>query len=227
MRLQEDFGSWFVEGEGYKDVLRYASIPIVAALIGYGTNVLAIQMTFLPLEYLGFGEAFFHKWGFSLGWQVHARTRAQHASLHRTRRCTHPHCTAAPGMHAADTAAPGLSSSRCGLAGHHPIQGGEDGTQGVLHDHDQADEPARRLREGAGRRIPLTLTPAPTPAPIPSPSPSPSPSPTLAPALTLTLPTSPEQVEAERIVAELEPVLHRSMERVVTEVATPKPNAKP
>ena len=34
-------------------------------------------------------------------------------------------------------------------------------------------------------------------------------------------------MEAARIVAELEPVLHRSMERVVTEVATPKPNAKP
>ena len=83
MRLQEDFGSWFVEGEGYKDVLRYASIPIVAALIGYGTNVLAIQMTFLPLEYLGVGEAFFHKWGFSLGWQVHG-THAGHSTL----RCT-------------------------------------------------------------------------------------------------------------------------------------------
>ena len=81
VRLQEDFGSWFVEGEGYKDVLRYASIPIVAALIGYGTNVLAIQMTFLPLEYLGFGEAFFHKWGFSLGWQVHGTHAGQ-------RRCT-------------------------------------------------------------------------------------------------------------------------------------------
>jgi hypothetical protein len=34
-------------------------------------------------------------------------------------------------------------------------------------------------------------------------------------------------VEAERIVAELEPALHRSMERVVTEVATPKPKPKP
>ena len=92
MRVQEDFGSWFVEGEGYKDVLRYASIPIVAALIGYGTNVLAIQMTFLPLEYLGFGEAFFHKWGFSLGWQVHG-THAGHSTL----RCTG---RAAAGEHA-------------------------------------------------------------------------------------------------------------------------------
>ena len=49
--------------------LRYASIPIVAAAIGYGTNVLAVIMMFAPLEYIGFGEAFFRKWGFSLGWQ--------------------------------------------------------------------------------------------------------------------------------------------------------------
>ena len=34
-----------------KWVLSFASIPVVASLIGYGTNVLAIQMTFLPLEY--------------------------------------------------------------------------------------------------------------------------------------------------------------------------------
>ena len=33
--------------------MQYASIPVVASLIGYGTNVLAIQMTFLPLEYFG------------------------------------------------------------------------------------------------------------------------------------------------------------------------------
>ena len=51
------------------EILRYISIPLVASLIGYGTNVLAIVMTFAPLEYFGFGEAFFRKWGFSLGWQ--------------------------------------------------------------------------------------------------------------------------------------------------------------
>ena len=51
------------------EALKYASIPVVAAAIGYGTNVLAIQMTFLPLEYLGFGERFFRRFGFSLGWQ--------------------------------------------------------------------------------------------------------------------------------------------------------------
>ena len=47
---------------------RCASIPLVAALIGYVTNLLAIQMTFLPLEYIG-GAKFFHRWGFSCGWQ--------------------------------------------------------------------------------------------------------------------------------------------------------------
>ncbi|MDX5300324.1 MAG: hypothetical protein LPK85_15380, partial [Gammaproteobacteria bacterium] len=31
----------------------YVSIPVVAALIGWGTNWLAIQMTFLPLEFIG------------------------------------------------------------------------------------------------------------------------------------------------------------------------------
>jgi uncharacterized membrane protein YheB (UPF0754 family) len=51
------------------EVLRYISIPVVASLIGYGTNVLAIIMTLAPLEYFGFGEAFFRRWGFSLGWQ--------------------------------------------------------------------------------------------------------------------------------------------------------------
>jgi uncharacterized membrane protein YheB (UPF0754 family) len=50
-------------------VLKYASIPVIAALIGYGTNVVAIQMTFLPIQYFGIGEAFFRKWGFSAGWQ--------------------------------------------------------------------------------------------------------------------------------------------------------------
>lgn len=122
----EDFGSWFVEGEGYKDVLRYASIPIVAALIGYGTNVLAIQMTFLPLEYLGFGEAFFHKWGFSLGWQGIIPSKAEK-----------------------------MARKACFLI-----------TTKLMN-----------LRDVF------------------------------------------EKVEAARIVAELEPVLHRSMERVVTEVA--------
>ena len=54
---------------GWKTILSFASIPVVASLIGYGTNVLAIQMTFLPLEYIGFWEAGFRQCGFSFGWQ--------------------------------------------------------------------------------------------------------------------------------------------------------------
>ena len=37
-------------------------------LIGFGTNILAIQMTFLPLEYIGFSGGV-PACGFSLGWQ--------------------------------------------------------------------------------------------------------------------------------------------------------------
>ena len=48
-------------------MLSFASIPIVASLIGYGTNVLAIHMTFLPLEYIGWFESTFRATGFSLG----------------------------------------------------------------------------------------------------------------------------------------------------------------
>merc|ERR1719446_1885149 len=31
----------------------YASIPVVAAIVGWGTNVVAIFMTFYPLEFAG------------------------------------------------------------------------------------------------------------------------------------------------------------------------------
>jgi hypothetical protein len=190
VRLQEDFGSWFVEGEGYKDVLRYASIPIVAALIGYGTNVLAIQMTFLPLEYLGFGEAFFHKWGFSLGWQVHG-THAGHSTL----RCT--------GRAAARTRTARLRractpQTRLHRASPPPAVG----WQGIIPS--KAEKMARKacfmittklmnLRD-VFEKVRHDGYPSPNPQPpnpTPTPSPSPSPSPTLAPALTLTLRTSP------------------------------------
>ena len=60
--------SWTLFTDVY-EMLAFASIPVVASLIGYGTNVLAIQMTFLPLEYIGFYEAAFRQCGFSLGWQ--------------------------------------------------------------------------------------------------------------------------------------------------------------
>lgn len=35
------------------DVLQYATIPVVAGLIGYGTNWLAVRMTFWPLAFVG------------------------------------------------------------------------------------------------------------------------------------------------------------------------------
>ena len=58
-----------IEAAGVVNVLSFASIPVFASLIGYGTNVLAIQMTFLPLEYVGWFEGAFRATGFSLGWQ--------------------------------------------------------------------------------------------------------------------------------------------------------------
>ena len=35
------------------ELLLYASIPIVSAIVGWGTNVLAIYMTFYPIEFVG------------------------------------------------------------------------------------------------------------------------------------------------------------------------------
>lgn len=43
------------------DVLRFLSIPLLSALVGWGTNVLALKMTFYPLEFLGIRPY--------LGWQ--------------------------------------------------------------------------------------------------------------------------------------------------------------
>ena len=42
-------------------ILQYASIPLISALVGWGTNLLAIQMMFWPLEPIG--------WPPLLGWQ--------------------------------------------------------------------------------------------------------------------------------------------------------------
>ncbi len=44
------------------DVLKFATIPIIAGLIGYGTNSLAVRMTFWPLEFRGPLEPW-------IGWQ--------------------------------------------------------------------------------------------------------------------------------------------------------------
>jgi hypothetical protein len=37
----------------FQGVLRYGSIPIIAAIIGYGTNVVAVQMMFYPIHFVG------------------------------------------------------------------------------------------------------------------------------------------------------------------------------
>ncbi len=43
------------------DILRFLSIPLLSALVGWATNVLALKMTFYPLEFLGLRPY--------LGWQ--------------------------------------------------------------------------------------------------------------------------------------------------------------
>ena len=45
----------------YKEIFLYLSIPITSAIVGWGTNVLAIKMTFKPLEFIGIPPYF--------GWQ--------------------------------------------------------------------------------------------------------------------------------------------------------------
>lgn len=47
--------------EQYKDLLLYLSIPITSAIVGWGTNVLALKMTFYPIEFIGIKPF--------LGWQ--------------------------------------------------------------------------------------------------------------------------------------------------------------
>ncbi len=44
------------------EVLKFATIPVIAGFIGYGTNRLAVRMTFWPLEFVGIMEPW-------LGWQ--------------------------------------------------------------------------------------------------------------------------------------------------------------
>lgn len=47
--------------ETYKEWFMYLSIPITSAIVGWGTNVLALKMTFYPLEFFGIPPF--------LGWQ--------------------------------------------------------------------------------------------------------------------------------------------------------------
>lgn len=39
--------------EQYGELLMYLSIPVTSAIIGWGTNVLALKMTFYPVEFIG------------------------------------------------------------------------------------------------------------------------------------------------------------------------------
>ncbi len=47
--------------EQYGELLMYISIPVTSAIIGWGTNVLALKMTFYPVEFIGIKPF--------LGWQ--------------------------------------------------------------------------------------------------------------------------------------------------------------
>jgi uncharacterized membrane protein YheB (UPF0754 family) len=55
------------------EVLRYASIPVIAALIGYGTNWVAVRMTFYPLSFRGIPPVF--------GWQGIIPAKARKMAL--------------------------------------------------------------------------------------------------------------------------------------------------
>lgn len=65
-------------GVGNYEVWEYVLIPFIAGLVGYGTNVLALQMTFLPIEF--FGIPLFRiknePWGI-IGWQGIIPTKAE------------------------------------------------------------------------------------------------------------------------------------------------------
>lgn len=52
---------WLNQVMYHPDFWRYASIPFIAALVGWGTNWVAVKLTFLPLEFVGIPP-----W---LGWQ--------------------------------------------------------------------------------------------------------------------------------------------------------------
>eukprot|EP00930_Biecheleria_cincta_P104905 TRINITY_DN9738_c0_g1_i2.p1 TRINITY_DN9738_c0_g1~~TRINITY_DN9738_c0_g1_i2.p1 ORF type:complete len:449 (-),score=72.79 TRINITY_DN9738_c0_g1_i2:117-1463(-) len=43
-----------IDGPTFVSFVRYGSIPIIAAIIGYGTNVVALLMMFYPLDFIGF-----------------------------------------------------------------------------------------------------------------------------------------------------------------------------
>ena len=54
----------------HPDLYKYASIPFIAAFIGWGTNWLAIKLMFHPLEFVGYKPLY-------LGWQGIIPSRAE------------------------------------------------------------------------------------------------------------------------------------------------------
>ncbi|MEM6456256.1 MAG: hypothetical protein AAF772_14260 [Acidobacteriota bacterium] len=59
--LASSLPSWLPAFLGQADFWRYASIPVVAGLVGWWTNWVAIKLTFAPLEFIGIPPF--------LGWQ--------------------------------------------------------------------------------------------------------------------------------------------------------------
>lgn len=56
----------------YGEIIKFASIPVISAIIGWGTNVLALKMTFFPLEFIGIKPF--------LGWQGIIPSKAEKMS---------------------------------------------------------------------------------------------------------------------------------------------------
>ncbi|MCB9195717.1 MAG: hypothetical protein H6600_02155 [Flavobacteriales bacterium] len=56
----------------YGEIIKFASIPVISAVIGWGTNVLALKMTFFPLEFIGIKPF--------LGWQGIIPSKAEKMS---------------------------------------------------------------------------------------------------------------------------------------------------
>mgnify|MGYP005671159565 CR=1 FL=1 len=56
----------------YGELIKFASIPVISAVIGWGTNVLALKMTFFPLEFIGIKPIF--------GWQGIIPSKAEKMS---------------------------------------------------------------------------------------------------------------------------------------------------
>lgn len=56
----------------YGEIIKFASIPVVSAVIGWGTNVLALKMTFFPIEFIGIKPVF--------GWQGIIPSKAEKMS---------------------------------------------------------------------------------------------------------------------------------------------------